>query len=326
MGAETVPEMVVIVLIALMLCLVAPISAQPDPFVITGYITYENGTACNGPNVAITNLENGKEWHAENSSSSNYYQLSFVNGTDVNVSERLQFEVTSSGSEESKSVVRAVTSTDVDRGGLLNYDISLSVPSKQTWYFSDSDVSGPVVVYANYNKSMTKGVEGGDTKITLAPGQCVWFYADQVAVCTVSFPAGTWTVSYWVKALSINESNIPLYTRLHVVTPSGDTTTITEEWNSITYTGEVQDNVESLVAGSFSVPQGGRFALEVLWNESANGNLELYCNPSENQSSRVTSPSSDPGYPVPELPSILFLGVGLLAIATHLKVQRRWRE
>jgi hypothetical protein len=47
---------------------------------------------------------------------------------------------------------------------------------------------------------------------------------------------------------------------------------------------------------------------------NAAGDLEIRCRPPERHASSVTSPSSDPGYPVPELPSGLLLGLGLLML------------
>jgi len=43
-----------------------------------------------------------------------------------------------------------------------------ATPDPQTWYFTGGDASAPTWSGADYNKIMTKGVEGGDVTITLA--------------------------------------------------------------------------------------------------------------------------------------------------------------
>jgi len=49
---------------------------QPlSPFVVQGYVFYENGSECNKSNINITNLNTSDEWQAETSPTSNYYQL-----------------------------------------------------------------------------------------------------------------------------------------------------------------------------------------------------------------------------------------------------------
>jgi hypothetical protein len=295
---------------ALVLCTLTTAGAQPEPFMISGYITYEDGTACNGSSVTITNLNTSSEWQAENASDSHYYQLVLASGTDVNATEQLQFQASRAGSEQARLVVYTVSSSDVARGGLLPYNISLTVPSRQTWYFTTNDASPPLSALATYNKTMTKGVEGGDEIVTLAPGECVWFYADELANGTVTFPAGTWDVSYWVNA----SGSGTLYTRLQNLTSGGENTTIAEISTPISGTSTLQEIDLALTAGSFSVPEGGRFAVALCWPSNATGDLEIYCNPPVQLASSVTSPSSDPGYPVPELPIVLLLGLGLLVL------------
>jgi hypothetical protein len=75
-------------------------------------------------------------------------------------------------------------------------------------------------------------------------------------------------------------------------------------------------------AGPFTVPEGGRFALEIEWVSAANGNLEIYCNLPDRRASQIASPSSDPGYPIPELSTLVLLGVGLLMIVGYVALRR----
>ena len=58
--------------------------AQPSsPFLVYGYVFYENGSKCSNPRVNITNLNTSEEWQAETSPTSNYYQLVLRHGIDT---------------------------------------------------------------------------------------------------------------------------------------------------------------------------------------------------------------------------------------------------
>jgi len=64
------------------LCAAISVLAQPPvpstPFVIYGYIFYDDGSECKNPMINITNLNSGAKWQAETNESSNYYQLVLV--------------------------------------------------------------------------------------------------------------------------------------------------------------------------------------------------------------------------------------------------------
>ena len=196
----------------------------------------------------------------------------------------------------------------------------------QTWYFTGDDASAPTYSGADYNKIMTKGVEGGDDKITLAPGKRVWFYADQVAVCDVTFPAGSWDTVCWVKALNSKDLGKRVYIRLQGIDSEGNKISgshgYAERWSTIKTPGGLEEISKALNPESFTIPEGGRFAVEVLWSGEV-GELEIHFNPSGDPVSKTTSPSSDPGYPVPELPTIILLSTGLIALAGYVLLTKK---
>ena len=195
---------------------------------------------------------------------------------------------------------------------------------EHTWYFTGDDASAPTYSGADYNKIMTKWVEGGDDKITLAPGERVWFYADELAACDVTFPAGSWDVSYWVKTLNAYDGSKRLYTRLHNVTSDGGHTEIKGTWGGISYNADIQEYSKSLIPDEpFTVKKDGGFAIEILWQSGDQGNLEIHCNPSGEHASKATSPSSDPGYPVPELPTVILFSTGLITLAGYVLLTKK---
>ncbi len=300
-------------------------TAQESPFVIYGYVFNADGTDYNNPSVNITNMDTGVSWTPDTSDTSNYYLLLLDAGTDLNTGNVLRTEVTSPDGNWSKIVECAVSEDELNiDGGRCNYNITLPVPNQQAWYFTNGSVTGPTGSGANYTMAMTKGVEGGDCTITLAPGERVRFCADQLADGNVSFPEGDWDVSYWLKQLHEYDGYKGVHYRLQVVYPNESTSTIGTVYTQLGQKQILRETSLSLPdAGPFTVPEGGRFALELEWSSDANGNLEIYCNLPDRRASQVASPSSDPGYPIPELSTLVLLGVGLLMIVGYVALRKR---
>jgi len=104
------------------------VTAQPTPFVINGYVFYANGTACNAPNVSMMNTDNGRDLQAENYSTSNYYRLVLANGTDLNASETLRFEIGDGDGSQSKTFSNIINETEVNAGGIFYQNVTLVEP------------------------------------------------------------------------------------------------------------------------------------------------------------------------------------------------------
>jgi len=142
--------------VAIMLAAAVAATSSPlTPYIIHGRVFYNNGTPCNGSSVNITNMNNSNEWTAKVSASCNYYQLMLANGTDLNVSEVLQFYVTSPDGEQSKVLNHAVTETEVNNGGLFNYNITLEAPP-----------GTPFIIYGWVNYNNGTPCNGSSVNIT----------------------------------------------------------------------------------------------------------------------------------------------------------------
>jgi len=107
-----------------------------SPFLVSGYVYYENGSECNNPGISITNLNTSKEWVAETKEGSNYYQLILASGADVNASEILRFNATSPDGKQSNITVHTVTLEEINDGGLFGFNISLAAPVLKTYTIS----------------------------------------------------------------------------------------------------------------------------------------------------------------------------------------------
>ena len=100
-------------------------SQPPGPFLIYGYVFYDNGSDCNNPHVKITNLNTSNKWAAKTSPTSNYYRLMLANGTDIIAGDVLQFEVTGPDGSQSNVTNHTITQQEIDNGGIFNSNISL---------------------------------------------------------------------------------------------------------------------------------------------------------------------------------------------------------
>lgn len=115
---------------------VAPAIVQPTPpapYVINGYVFYENGTACNGPIVEVKNTNTNITWLAENDTGTNYYELVLTNGTDVNMSEVLQFDAKDPDATQFNRTCHTVQD-ELDNGGIVNFNLTLKVVPTVTTY------------------------------------------------------------------------------------------------------------------------------------------------------------------------------------------------
>ena len=102
------------------------------PFMVCGYVFYENGSECNSPEVKITNLNTSKEWQAETHINENFYQITLNSGADVDATEILQFEVTSPAHSQLNITFHTVTLEEINQGGLYNFNFTLKTASFDT--------------------------------------------------------------------------------------------------------------------------------------------------------------------------------------------------
>ena len=117
----------ILVIIVAMCALVAYASAPPTPFMIQGYVFYENGNECKNPIVNINNTNTSVEWQADTNASYNYYQLILANGTDLDLNgSELRFDVKSPDKTQSNVTEIIVTMENISHGGIFDFNITLA--------------------------------------------------------------------------------------------------------------------------------------------------------------------------------------------------------
>ena len=112
----------IILVSILALCTTTSVLAQPAQFMTYGHVFYENSSEYNNiPCVSITNQNTNEEWQAETNAV--YYQPIFANGTNVNISEVLQFEVKSPNGCQSKVFNHTINEGEVNNGEFFKFNI-----------------------------------------------------------------------------------------------------------------------------------------------------------------------------------------------------------
>jgi hypothetical protein len=158
--------------------------------------------------------------------------------------------------------------------------------------------------------------------------------ADQIALADVAFPNDAWVIrlatdSNWAYEMTaeIGYWNGDVFTPLPVNT----------QFNN--YDNNFAVEIEFVPVGGQVIPEGTYLAFRLGFNSSNNGFVpetvgdveshEIYTGKqleTPNGSyyySCVTSPQSDPGYPLPELAAGVLLGAGLLAIGGFMFIRRK---
>lgn len=170
---------------------------------------------------------------------------------------------------------------------------SVSAPDGAIWYWKDVDARGLFELPGGHvaDKLMEEGPPEGseDSIVTLKPGERAWWYADKAAEEALTFPAGSWQANYWVKALDKGDKGKRIYTRLYYIDSEGNKFKQWEKRPAVSDPTNIEPIAVTKDHSSFTVPEGGRIAVEVYWVGSATGELEIHYN-SDVHNSRLASP------------------------------------
>ena len=129
------------------------IAKPSSPFLVNGYIRYENSSKCNNSEIIITNLDTSKEWPAKTIESSNYYNIMLASCVDVIAGETLQFNVFSPDGSQWNITEHIVTEDEVDVGG-FEYNITLDIHD----VFIKSDYTGAYGTGIRIDNVTTEGI------------------------------------------------------------------------------------------------------------------------------------------------------------------------
>ncbi len=302
----------------------SPSPSPPTPFVIYGWIYDSDGTPVNNPRITLMNNNTGKLYDVETDASSNYYQVVLTGGTDINASEQLRFEVENQGGDRSATVEHTVNSTELNNGGLFNFNISLSAPG-QVWYLT-SEGKPEGAPKANDNRThvkdnlMNKGSRTGSGKyFDLNYTEVAWFYANTGAANNLSFGEHAWKAH--IRTEKIDGDEIGHNLTVEICRLEHGTGNITVLASNTTRLNETSDTkhlwnltCEDNESTTQSFNTGDWLAVRLSW-DCPTDELRIFYGAEAGNDSYIESPSSDPGYPVPEMSTLLLFATGLTALA-----------
>lgn len=337
MKEEEMNSKVMCSVLGILVCLtiaVPAVTAQSTPFMIYGNVFDRDTNPCDGSTVLITNLNTGASWYAENVSDSNYYQRLLVKGSEFNVSEILQIQVTSPDGIQSNIVEHTVTTENVSKGGMFNINITLMYPDQQTWYLTSMGKPEGVppmndgLTHITDNR-MQKGMRGGtDESFNITYPEVAWFYADVGAESDIGFGEKQWEVHIrtgLVTGRQVNKSFTVEICRLAKET--GDITVIANHTEKLTGgTSRLRSIIcEDNPDTGQDFCTGDWLAVKLFWDDSSTplAPLQIYYKPEAGSDSYIASPYTDPGYPIPELSTVVLFGLGLLMVVGYVGLIRK---
>jgi hypothetical protein len=202
-------------------------------------------------------------------------------------------------------------------------------PHSQVWYLYNDTLTDKWT-----NTELFMSTTGNPTgSVDIAAGSAKMWIANKIALSDVTFPNDAWVIrfgtdadwnlgskgdnfkaeiGYWGKDSSNNVVFTPL--PMSYITP-------------VFYAGYYEMQFQSVATGGQTIPKDTYLAVKVTnssssmhpiytgkWIPDTTGSQYYSC---------VTSPESDPGYPVPELGAGILLGAGLLGLGGFFLIRRR---
>ncbi|MBA7483932.1 hypothetical protein ES707_19449 [subsurface metagenome] len=186
--------------------------------------------------------------------------------------------------------------------------VQLQSPGAQSWYLHNDDV-----MY----KGVTNKTEGS---VSIGASASNIWIADEAATADVTFSSSAWTGQVVFTSAPTGGGTPHTFT---VETGSStDGSDFTAGGPDATLTGDGSATVFNYTtdAASFTVTNGEYLALRI-----TNNSASAYSVTTGLTWSYTDSPSSEPGYPVPELPTIILFSLGLAGFGIYYWLRKRPR-
>jgi hypothetical protein len=206
-------------------------------------------------------------------------------------------------------------------------------PGRQTWHLDEEDpvtnaayatviLPGPFQMEKNGGPG--DGTQSGQVIVPTGE-QAIWV-ADQMAMADVTFTNGDWVVDLVTDAdwgvlgdlcfVEIGQWDGAAFFQL---LPSGS---YSFTYDFIPIGGQVGLVKVVVQTGALTVDDGKWLAVRIT-NQDPNPNGHIIYTGEKEFASCVSSPQTDPGYPLPELATGILLGAGILALGGFILFRRR---
>lgn len=184
---------------------------------------------------------------------------------------------------------------------------ALADSGSQTWY-ADNLLPGNISIL-----NMETASEVHKSAYIYQNKDKVWIEQNPAQV-DVSFGTDTWSGSISIFSGNLLTVEVGSYGGSEFTAAGSQAITTTPEGYSYT--------LSITPSSDFSISSGDYLALRVS-NDDSSGIRVDYGETSGDYCTYVNSPSTDPGYPVPELNTFILFGIGLLALAGYVGLWRR---
>ena len=202
----------------------------------------------------------------------------------------------------------------------------------QTWYLtSDGKPAGAPtasdgLTHAKDNL-LHKGERiGSGSYFNLPHDEVAWFYADTGAECGLGFGENAWAAHIRTEKIEGIEVGKNLTVEICKLDKgTGEVTVLARNMTALTAMAESK-HLWNLtcedVGGSQDFSTGDWLAVRLLWDCSGDS-LQIHYKAKEGSDSYIESPSTDPGYPVPELSTLLLISIGLFTLTGYVLLTKR---
>ena len=210
-------------------------------------------------------------------------------------------------------------------GAMVCVQVVGANPDPQTWHLlgEGNNYKGIAAVDGTdhlINCNMGKTLTATKTSKDLAHTKTMWWYAEYPAQCDLTFTAdGDWTV----RVDHEKKSGWTWYATVYKVASNGIATSFASGTApaSNTESGVTTITCHQDAAQTFNIATGDRLALRIKHNCVTEVVTTYFYKGTH--LSNLTSPSSDPGYPVPELSTLILLSTGLITLAGYVSLTKK---
>lgn len=157
-------------------------------------------------------------------------------------------------------------------------------------------------------------------------GTPAWWYAENAAQVNLSFGENNWILYVDHETVDANTSTGTLYADVYKLNSSGNILTHLAGGSISPKEDASNSTITCIDDGSttqdFNTSEW--LALRVNWScpDYSDEKLRIYYYKGD-KLSNLTSPSTDPGYPVPELSTLILFSTGLIALAGYVLLTKR---